>query len=301
MKNINSPTFEGTLELISEFIEAHNVKEVPISDEEYFKSIINYRDNSSPEVEYGKNILVHLSPTKEKRDAFRNDIGISLIVDTDKNIEKIKTKVGIKKWNEIYKHSLKFYSEYETVINDSKTLFSDARKQKDLCEKLSKSLRKTKSSIYNNQFLSPFHGLIAKHTLDHDLLSAISSLQHSYTEDEATDIVMRIYTKSLLTSPSEILTLILDDLAVILDKQFINQESLMLIDKFSHGKISFKGYVMRHVFDLLYTEWPKKWGPNNETALISNLILGLKGSKKIIANDVANMNKKTRANYYYDK
>lgn len=98
--------------------------------------------------------------------------------------------------------------------------------------------------------------------------------------------------------PEVFLSALLECFSNALEQEPVRNEEL--IEKFSYGKHNLKEFTKRRVFHCIKSRWRPERGANKATALIVNLLLDLKGSDQVTANDITQMNRWERKKYGID-
>lgn len=243
-------------------------------------------------------VMVQLS-VGDYRNFFRQEFGDKTSKIEDKIIEGIADKIGQDKWEELVGFFSKLDITYEEHIRRPKDIEKQFKNQITLCHKLAMSLEDYNPHNWCQLLDSPFSGLIAKEVFNEDWLYALQSTERTYAPAVAKDIVTRCFIRLYLADPATFLARTLREYAAILESFSIDNHSAALL-KVAHGKINFKEFTKRIVFNMIKACWPSKRAPNKETAYIVNIILGLDGNDSVTGNDISQMNKKTRRTYYKD-
>lgn len=132
-------------------------------------------------------------------------------------------------------------------------------------------------------------------------MQALESLPYQYAPFVADDIAKKCVIGLCLVNPTNFLVDILQVYADVIESNDIDIENKALLHpRFTSGKLTFKEFTKRVVYFLLEQNWPKikRRAPNKETAIVVNIIVGLRGANTVTANDITQMNRKTRRRYY---
>lgn len=221
-----------------------------------------------------------------------------------RTIKCLEQRVGENRWRELVSIFGDLPGDYELFVKRPALLLKAKKKLTKQCRDMADLMERENLEPQTEFFESPFHGLLAKQIFTIEWFWALQGLRfRCRTPKDAADVASRCFLGLYMTSPSKAISRILRGYAGALDTwKPGNREAAILY--FAYGRLNKKEFVKRVVFFLLNLELNpsnKKGGaPNKETAAIVNAILGLRGQKSVKANNITQMNKKTRAKYHKD-
>lgn len=277
------------------------ISEIKLLISDKNKSIVDIKDtikNDDLTAEsYFINIASHLGVTEEHRKTMRFECGLESEFDTDGEIRNLIQTIGHSNWKKIYKRLQKLYDDYKNRHKNIKNIKQTVQKQQKLARQLAQSISESNLNNYFDEDISPFYGIIARHSFNSAVIEMLESFPNNHSQDESDKAALGIYFSMDGDSSIRALSASLDDYADKLQEFFTNDYFNRIKNEYSYKNINFKEYVKSTVFKILKQYWPHDSNPNKETALISNLILGLKEEDKIKPNDISQKNRNTRKKY----
>lgn len=215
----------------------------------------------------------------------------------EKEIFRIANKVGRNKWDSTVKILLKIRLYYNEFVEKPSIIANKLNALASGCISLADEIESITPSKYYEPF--SFSGIVAKQVFDENWLSALTCLSSQHSFQNSNEIAMKCFLGLYLAEPESVIPAILRDIANRIEVSKF-QEEVKFSMNFTKGKLNEKEFAKRVVFFLLSNLWPTKLSPNKETAFIVNNLLDLKGKNIVTANDISQMNKKTRRKYYKD-
>lgn len=217
-------------------------------------------------------------------------------------IEKIVQSVGKHKWKYLTAIFQQLPADFESYVRRPRELAIAKQRMAKQCRDLANLIGRNTLSPQTDIYDSPFHGLVAKQVFTIEWLWALQGLRCSRpTVENALNAAHRCFYGLYLTDAGTTIVKLLRGYADALDK-WKPEMRVETLQTFAYGKLDEKQFVKRVVFFLLDKELnpDKRRGgaPNQETATIVNAILGLRGKNKVTANQITQMNKKTRTKYH---
>jgi hypothetical protein len=237
-----------------------------------------------------------------QRETFHASLGMRLTRSPE--LEGIAERIGPDVWNESFVPTLAHLPfEFANRIKKPAELVANRERLIRVCENAARLIESLSLDPQTDVLASPFYGLLAKQVLTIEWYWALHALRRD-TMGPADRGTIQIASNALygllMTDPARALVRLLRGYSAAL-KQWEPERELQGLLFFANGKLSKKEFVKRVVFFLLDQSLKSRRAPNKETALVANMILGLRGKAAITANDITQMNKKTRRNYHKDK
>lgn len=222
-------------------------------------------------------------------------------------IDAVAAKFPAHDWAQLVDIFASLLRAYEEHVARPREIVRNARKVISQCRALAKLFEEFDASDLSawgpedGHMASTFHGLVARHILHRFWVQALEALPKAYTPAAAEEIAKYCVWNLYLSPPEKLLTGMLRDYANLLETfDFGTVTATLNNPSLTRGKLTEKEFVKRTTFVLLDGLRTKKGGraPNKETAIVVNVILGLTGRRAVTANDISQMNKSTRRQYY---
>lgn len=245
----------------------------------------------------------------DSRQVWRVETGIKGKKTIDREVDAIVATIGADKWKELLGIFYALPSEFQNKVRRPGEIAASERRQVRYCRKLADALEQHNPfTLRQDIHSSPFSGLIARELLRESgfgksLVNVLEVLPRAYKPAIAIEMIKQCIFGLWLADPTPVLVRTLRAFADAIEKGKMDPATAaMLFPQFTQGKLNVKEFTKRVVFFLLEHNWPEtsRRPPNKETALVVNVILGLRGKRAVTANDISQMNKKTRRRYYKD-
>lgn len=212
----------------------------------------------------------------------------------------VRSAVGKRRWPTLADFFIGLPDEYDKLGGRIEEVHKRQMRVAQLSRELADLLKDHRPEQYQESLTSKFQGLVAKHIMTPAWAESLDALRDRYAPLVARDKLRRIFMGVYLLDPSTLLTQLLKRYADVIEREPFNKYYLLLF-RYTHGKLTKKEFVKRTVFAFLQHYWSKRRAPNKEAALIANAVLGLRGAAAVTANDITQMNKKTRRRYYKEE
>lgn len=231
-----------------------------------------------------------------RREVYHSEAGLRFT--KNMALEKIAFSIGEERWAELAGIFTQLPSDFTNYVQRPRELLETRNQQIVLSNKLASMLDKSKFTHLDNILDSPFSGLLAKQVLSIEWYWALRSLRHSSRSiEDATHVAKHCLLPLYLADITKVMCRMLRGYAKAL-KNWKPESRVAAMLQFAYGKLNEREFVKRIVFFLLSKELKQQRAPNKETALIVNLVLGLRGKNAVTANDITQMNKRNRRRYF---
>lgn len=231
-----------------------------------------------------------------QREMYHSEAGLRLT--RNKALEKIAFSIGEENWAELANFFSKLPSDFKRYAIRPRVLEKRRKQQITLCNNLATMLEKSNWTDLDCFPESAFLGLLAKQVLSIEWFWALCSLRYGErTAIDATRVAKKCLYPLYYADSTKVLTRLLRGYAKALE-EWKPEPEVKVFFHFAYGKLNEKEFVKRVVFFLLHKELKQQRAPNIETAIVVNIVLGLRGKNAVTANDITQMNKKTRRAYF---
>lgn len=243
----------------------------------------------------------------EDRMRYRQMHGGNFDPKESRNVDAIAAQFAPSEWTRLIGIFASLLEHYADRVVKPRAIMRNARKTVSQCRALATLLETFDASSLSawapedGPGASTFHGMVARHVLHRYWVQALEALRSAVHPAVAQDIAQHCVWNLVLTPPEKLLTGLLRDYANKVENFKLGTATSLLNNPlFTRGKLTEKEFVKRMVFFLLHGLAPKtrRRAPNKETAIVANIILGLSGRSAVTANEVCQMNKSTRRQYY---
>lgn len=217
-------------------------------------------------------------------------------------LNKIMRVIGEKRWNKLAEIFLDLPNDFELYVRRPREVHKAKLRMAKQCRNLAALIASDSLDNLTDFYESPFNGLVAKQVFTIDWFLALQALRYSRpTVKDALNIANKCFYGLYLVDASRTLVRMLRGYADALDI-WKPAYRVKVLHTFAYGKLDKEEFVKRAVFFLLAREMnlvkPLGCAPNQATAAIVNIVLRLRGKSKVTANNITQMNKKTRTKYY---